>query len=143
MRQPEANDPIHSRIRNDPKFFPYFQDAIGALDGTHVPAIVTAQFQDVHRNRKGWISQNVLGVVDFDMLFTYVLTGWEGQAHDEKVLKDAWKKNLQCPQGKYYLADAGYALSWQTLTPYRGKNGAELQKNLETKKNYSICGMLL
>ena len=89
MRQPEVNDPIHSRVRDDPKFFPFFKDAIGALDGTHVPAIVPAHLQDVHRNRKGWTSQNVLGVVDFDMLFTYVLTGWEGQAHDGKVLTDA------------------------------------------------------
>ena len=53
-----------------------------------MPAIVPAHLQDVHRNRKGWTSHNALGVVDFDMLFTYVLTVREGQA----VLTDAWKK---------------------------------------------------
>ena len=53
-----------------------------------MPAIVPAHLQDVHRNRKGWTSHNALGVVDFDMLFSYVLTDREGQA----VLTDAWEK---------------------------------------------------
>lgn len=120
MRQPELGDPIHDRILKNPKYFPFFRNAVGCLDGTHVPAVVPVKFQDVFRNRKGWLSQNVLGVVDFDMMFTYILAGWEGQAHDGRVLSDAWSKGLQCPKGKYYLADAGYALSWETLTPYRG-----------------------
>ena len=46
------------------------------------------------RNRKGDVSQNVLGVVDFHMLFTYVLAGWEGSAHDGRVLDDAVTKGL-------------------------------------------------
>ena len=108
-------------IRENPKFFPFFKHAVGALDGSHVPAVVPQAMQDLCRNRKGWVSQNVLGVCDFNMLFTYVLAGWEGQAHDGRVLDDAClRKGLRCPRGKYYLADAGYALSWMTLTPYRG-----------------------
>ncbi|KAK1627951.1 hypothetical protein QYE76_002266 [Lolium multiflorum] len=37
------------------------------------------------RGRKHYTSQNVLAVVDFDMRFTYVLTGWEGSAHDASI----------------------------------------------------------
>ena len=66
------------------------------------------------------MSQNVLGVVNFDMLFTYVLAGWEGSAHDSRVLDDAKGKGLPMLPGKYYLGDAGYALSRMCLTPYRG-----------------------
>lgn len=120
MTQFEDGDILHHRIGNDPRFFPFFEHAIGALDGTHVPAVVPAEEQDVFRNRKGWLSQNVLGVCDFDMLYTYCLSGWEGSAHDGKVLINAWVKGLRCPVGKYFLADAGYPLTWRTLTPYRG-----------------------
>ena len=34
-------------------------------------------------------SQNVLAVCDFDMRFTFVLSGWPGSAHDMRVFKDA------------------------------------------------------
>jgi hypothetical protein len=62
--------------QNDPKFYPYFKDCIGALDGTHIPDDA-APF----RNRKGDLSQNVLGVVNFDMTFTnnFDMTCWLGR----------------------------------------------------------------
>jgi hypothetical protein len=37
-----------------------------------------------------------------------------------RVLNDAKNKGLPLPPGKFYLGDAGYALSWTCLTPYRG-----------------------
>ena len=45
--------------------------------------------QAVFRNRKKSLSQNVLGVCNFDLTFSYVLCGWEGSAHDSRVLDDA------------------------------------------------------
>jgi hypothetical protein len=120
FRQPEAGDFIPFKIYNNPDFYPFFIHCIGALDGTHVPAQIDAASADPFRNRKGWLSQNVLAVCDFDMLFTFVLPGWEGCAHDAKVLLDGWRRGLLCPPGKYYLGDSGYSLSWQVLTPYRG-----------------------
>eukprot|EP01039_Chlorochromonas_danica_P000668 gene667-723_t len=74
----------------------------------------------VFRNRKGFISQNVLGVVGWDLTFTFVLTGWEGSAHDGRVFNDAVLKGLSLPTGKFYLGDAGYALLPCLLTPHRG-----------------------
>ena len=35
-----------------------------------------------YRNRKGFTSQNVMAVVDFEMKFTYLVAGWEGSSHD-------------------------------------------------------------
>ena len=42
-----------------------------------------------YRTRKGTISINVLGVCSPDMEFIYVLPGWEGSAHDGRVLRNA------------------------------------------------------
>ena len=49
--------PIPSQIANSAKFTPYFDDCIGALDGTHIPALVPIEDQKAHRNRKKFISQ--------------------------------------------------------------------------------------
>ena len=54
------------------------------------------------------------------MFFTYCLTGWEGSATDARVFEDAQRHGFSPPSGKYFLADAGYPLCRQLLTPYRG-----------------------
>jgi hypothetical protein len=33
---PNINTPLASRIADNSKFFPYFKDCLGALDGTHI-----------------------------------------------------------------------------------------------------------
>jgi hypothetical protein len=38
MKQPNPNI-IPNHILNNPKFYPYFKDCIGALDGTHKPCV--------------------------------------------------------------------------------------------------------
>ena len=75
--------------------------------------------QDPWRNRKGFLSQNVLGVVQFD-LTSFVLAGWEGPAHDLKVLRDTIFQGLPIPVGKYYFDDAGYGLKPFCSVPFRG-----------------------
>ena len=48
----------------------------------HAPA-------DVANNFRGWkstVTSNMLAICSFDMLFTYVVTGWEGAFHDSRVL---------------------------------------------------------
>jgi hypothetical protein len=39
--------------------------------------------------RKVHYTQNVIAAIDFDLRFTYVLSGWERTAHDALVLRDA------------------------------------------------------
>ena len=42
-----------------------------------------------YRNRKGFTSQNIMAMVDFEIKFTYIVAGWEGSAHDARVLNVA------------------------------------------------------
>jgi hypothetical protein len=66
---PKAEDP--PQVAGNAKFSPYFNNCIGALDGTHIGAIVPTEDQAVFRNRKKSLSQNVLGVCNFDLTKTY------------------------------------------------------------------------
>jgi hypothetical protein len=100
--------------------YPWFKDCIGALDGTHIAAYVGLEDQRRFQNRKAFLSQNVLAACDFDLNFVYVLAGWEGSAHDGRVLQDAQSsQGFVTPPGKYWLGDAGYGNSQFVLTPYR------------------------
>ena len=65
-------DPIPANIHGNTTFFPYFSNCIGALDGTHVPSNIRMDNQKPFRSRKGTVSQNVLAVVNFNMIFTFL-----------------------------------------------------------------------
>ncbi|KIO03185.1 hypothetical protein M404DRAFT_113498, partial [Pisolithus tinctorius Marx 270] len=49
---PRANSPVPSRIATNPKFYPYFKDTIGALNGTHIACAPSASEQDLMHNCK-------------------------------------------------------------------------------------------
>ncbi|MQL86485.1 hypothetical protein Taro_019012, partial [Colocasia esculenta] len=89
IKVPSLTDPVHPRIRHDDRFYPYFKDAIGAIDGTHVTAHILREKQARYRNLKGVISQNVMGVCGFDLVFQYVGVGFVGAAADMAVLRRA------------------------------------------------------
>jgi hypothetical protein len=82
-----------------------FEDCIGAIDGTLIYASVKNEDRDrdgedgAFRCRKGFLTQNVLGRVDFDMNFLLVYGGWEGT-----VFNSARERGLFfSPAGKYWL----------------------------------------
>ena len=138
IRLPGPETP--QEIQSNSKFYPFFKDCRMALDGTHIPAFVPAHLAKPYRNRKGFLSQNVLAACSFDMRFTYVLAGWEGSAADSTVLSDAYTKGLTVPEGKYDLADAGYGLSRRILTPYRGVR-YHLKEWKQGRQRYSEVAM--
>jgi hypothetical protein len=132
---PASDTPLSPRIADNPKYTPYFDDCIGALDGTHIAAYVPITEQARYRNRKGTLSQNVLAVCNFDMQFVYVLPGWEGSAYDGRVLLDAQSRHGFCTQkGKYWLGDAGYGNSEYIMSPYRGVRYHLKEQRLADKK---------
>ena len=114
------NDPLSSRIYNNSELWPFFQGCLGAIDGSHIPLSPPAALQSIYRNRKRFISQNCLFICNFNMLFTYILLGWEGSATDSCVWADALAKGFSVPEGFYYLADAGYPYCKELLTPFHG-----------------------
>jgi len=73
---------------------------VGAIDGTYVPANVPVEIQGKFRGRKEGTTQNV---ITFDLKFIYVLAGWEGSAHDSRVLGDALSRpsGLKISEGIY------------------------------------------
>ncbi|KAI3922740.1 hypothetical protein MKW98_006871 [Papaver atlanticum] len=108
------------------KYYPWFKDCVGAIDGTHISASVpTDTAQIPYRGRKTLPTQNVMCVCDFDMCFTYVLAGWEGTANDARIfmeaISDPQSKFPHPPEGKYYVVDSGYSNMLGYFAPYRGE----------------------
>lgn len=117
---PNANTPPSRRIRRNNKMWPFFDHALGALDGSHIPCAPPAIERPAHRNRKGYVSQNCLFACSFDLKFVFGYSGWEGSATDSQVWDAALKCGLNIPNGYYFLADAGYPRDNRLLLPYRG-----------------------
>ncbi|CAN1128151.1 hypothetical protein LINPERHAP2_LOCUS4447 [Linum perenne] len=67
----------------------HFKNCLGALDGSHINVRVPLDMQTRYRDRKGNTSINILGVCTPKLEFIYCLSGWEGSAHDGRVLRDA------------------------------------------------------
>ncbi|KAJ4791508.1 nuclease [Rhynchospora pubera] len=121
IKLPGPDAQVHPKLREGTQYYA-FKDAIGAIDGTHIPAFpdTDEEFKERWRNRKGNITQNVMAAVDFDGRFVAVLAGWEGSGHDSLILRKAVEKGFTIPEGRYYLVDGGYPNTHQFLSPYRG-----------------------
>ncbi|XP_059658461.1 uncharacterized protein LOC132304756 [Cornus florida] len=90
LKQPSGLD-VPPEILNNDRFHPYFKNCIGAIDGTHVRVKVSNE--DAPRYR------------------------------DSRVMASALKRQgdkLILPEGKFYLADAGYPLKAGLIMPYKG-----------------------
>ncbi|XP_057745356.1 uncharacterized protein LOC130963240 [Arachis stenosperma] len=103
LRKPSASI-ISPMILHNHRFYPYFKDCIGTIDGTHFRVKVPIADQPKFRGRKDWPTQNVLAA-----------------SSDSKVLKNALSRddNLKLPRGKFYLGDAGFMLKHELITLYR------------------------
>jgi hypothetical protein len=79
---------MHPKLRNR-RFYPYFKNYIGAIDGTHIPCVVPNHLFIQHLYRKSITTQNVMAYYDFDMRFTFVNISWLGSVHDIRVFTDS------------------------------------------------------
>jgi len=107
-------------LSGNPKLWPFFKHALGAIDGSHIHFTAPSDLQPAYWNRKGFISQNCLFCCTFDLCFTYILSGWEESAANAWVYHDAITTDLVIPDGWYYLTDAGFPHCDQLLVPYWG-----------------------
>ncbi|KAG6498911.1 hypothetical protein ZIOFF_038663 [Zingiber officinale] len=87
-------------------------NCLGAIDGNHVSTWAPTSIQTSFRDRKVIVTQNVMFACDFDMLFTFVFTGWEGRSNDSRVFIDTLirhENNFPKPcSDQFYLVDFGY-----------------------------------
>lgn len=111
---------VPHEIREDGRFFPYFEHCRGAVDGSLLDAFVLVTDMARYRSRKGRISTNLLAACGFNLQFVYLLAGWEGSAADGRVFEDARRKDFAIIPGTYYLGDAGFPLCDALIVPYRG-----------------------
>ncbi|KAL8091528.1 hypothetical protein AgCh_033957 [Apium graveolens] len=112
-----------------------FQGAVGALDDTLVHAVIPNDQQTCYRGRgRGECYQNVLGICDFNMIFTFVWAGWEGVAHDSRILTEvAFDPDAGFPfppPNKYYLCDAAYTNTRGFMTPFRNTRMEKIDDTL-------------
>ncbi|CAL5358018.1 unnamed protein product [Camellia sinensis] len=93
LRQPNGfNCP--PKIRHNPKYWPYFKDCVGAIDGTHFRVRVPNKDAQRYQGRKCYPTQNALAACSFDLKFTYILLGWEGSASDSRILDNALTREM-------------------------------------------------
>ncbi|XP_042961477.1 uncharacterized protein LOC122296110 [Carya illinoinensis] len=118
-------------IEGNPRYYPWFKKCHAAMDGVMIDAVVLSFVTNAYLNWYQQLAQNVLCVCDFNMKFTFVYAGWEGTAHDARVLIDALRhpeKNFPWLQdGYYYLVDSafpcmeGYILSYPRVRYHRSE----------------------
>ncbi|XP_049405625.1 uncharacterized protein LOC125869114 [Solanum stenotomum] len=122
LQLPPVSTPL--QILESNRFYPYFEDCIGVIDGMRIPAHVPAKDQSRFRNRKGNLTQNVLAACTLDLQFIFVYPGWEGSATDSRVLRavldDPDQNFPPIPEGKYYLVDTGYVNMNGFIAPFPG-----------------------
>ncbi|KAK9047825.1 hypothetical protein SSX86_033213 [Deinandra increscens subsp. villosa] len=124
--KPVDRGAVQPEILANPRWYPFFKNCIGAIDGTHVAAWAPASKQKSFRGRKAvLVTQNVMAICSHDMMFTFVYTGWEGTANDSRVFYDAIvrpENKFPMPSGDYfYVVDSGYPNLKGFLAPYRGE----------------------
>ncbi|CAN1288865.1 hypothetical protein LINPERPRIM_LOCUS20021 [Linum perenne] len=90
-----------------PPNFREVPDCIGAIDGVHIDVCIPTDKQIPFRGWKTTTTQNGMCVCNFDMLFTYMVAGWEGTANDGRILSETTSNPnnqfLMPPQGKLYI----------------------------------------
>ena len=82
---------VHNKVEKH-RFAAAFNNAVGALDGTHVKVIVPFSKVGQYIDRRNEKTQNVHAICDFDRRFTFVAAGIPGSAHDWTVLQEAIHK---------------------------------------------------
>jgi hypothetical protein len=105
---------VHPKVANH-RAAPFFNNAIGALDGTHVKVTVPFEKVGQYINRKNEKSQTVLAICDFDRRFTFVAAGVPGPAHDWTVLQAAMRRYASGfphpPTGKPLLSQLNFFMN--------------------------------
>lgn len=124
----------------------------GAIDTTHIIMTLPATENGVWLDRERNCSMILQAVVDPEMRFLDIMTGWPGSLSDAAVLQSSGfcelseegkrlnGKKIELSQGvelrEYIVGDAGFPLLPWLLTPYQGKHLSEIQIEFN-KRHYA------
>ncbi|KAL0536838.1 hypothetical protein IC582_025800 [Cucumis melo] len=73
--RPPNMDTVPMEIVSNSKYYPFFKDCMGVIDGTRVAVSISQNEQIPFRGRKTNTTWNIICVCSFLMLFTYVIYG--------------------------------------------------------------------
>ncbi|XP_065620330.1 uncharacterized protein LOC112003400 isoform X2 [Quercus suber] len=104
--------PEHLRVN---KYCPWFENCVGAMDGTHVSVRPPKHVTQAYRSRKATVTTNVLCVCNMDMQFIYVHAGWEGSANDSRVFDEA----IGDPKHGFPWPPTGLPIGTSFLPPHK------------------------
>lgn len=112
-------------LSNDPRYWPYLQGCIGAVDTTTIPIAIPLHERAAWRDSDGRVSQKALVCCDFDRNFTFIYPGMKGSCSDSEVLKKAFNGEnglaAHMPKSCYLLGNANFPVSRFVLAPYTGR----------------------
>jgi hypothetical protein len=119
VQLPDKNYPASNEISSNSKLSPYFDNALGATDGTQISCLLSSEERESSCNCKGGITQNVLACSSFDLRFQYFLSGADSASSDATLFINVCRSDLRVPLGRHYLADADFAACDLLIIPYR------------------------
>lgn len=112
-----------------------YPQAIGAIDGTHIPVLPPADGKHDYICRKGYPSVVLQAVVDANLMFKDIYANTAGAAHDATVyyrsplstaILTSMPKHDKIINGHsvplHILGDPAYALSTRIMKGYTGRN---------------------
>lgn len=103
-----------------------FPRCVGALDCSHIAIESPGGLRaENFRNRKGFMSINVQGICDYNLMFINVVARWPGSTHDSTIfnnsrIKFEFENNMRPNQ--LLVADGGYTCNSYILTPLANVN---------------------
>jgi len=114
---PTQNTPLDPYIAENPKFYPFFKGALEALDGTHICA--GHQFQTGPTIATAKVRSHRMSLLPQHSICSFATSSVAGRgACDGGVFHDARVHDFEIPEGKFYLADAGYPLCDVLFVPF-------------------------
>jgi len=137
LKWPDANE--LKEIKSKFEMIQGLPNCCGAIDNTHiVMSLPSVEASNIWHDSKENYSMILQAIVDPEMRFRDILTGWPGSINDHHILKNSGFFRL-CVCGQrlnsplkeledgfqiqeYIVGDGGYPLLPWLLTPYHGKD---------------------
>ena len=132
-----------------------FPQAVGAIDGTHIPILRPKERASDYYNCKGFYSVLMQALVEFCGIFMDVNIGWPGKVHDARVFVNsscfqkanagAMFPDWKCRIGSVdvplvILGDPAYPLLPWLMMPYlENANSTRQVRNLITDRAVHKC----